>query len=323
MQRVFRFLPALLFSLLVALPAETAGAAQYPTREVRMIIPWNPGGSNDIMARTVQPVLEKHGIKIIVENIPGGSSAVGLGQVANAKPDGYTLGWATSSILSVIAEGKVPLSLAQYTPLVQASEDPLLLLVSKDSTTRNIKEFMKNVKANPGKVTIATPGARSVNDLLAVEATRAAGSSHRSVPYPGGSRVVAELIGGQVNAAVLKPGETMQVIKSGDLIPIACLTKERLSIFPDIPTLEENGYDIFPNGPLIQMSFIVAPAKLPNSIKAILVDAFTKAFSSKEFQNFAELNGFISNPVSGEKLDAKVKGVENALKIALKQFASK
>ena len=323
MQRIFRYLPVFLLALPLALPVTRAEAAKYPVREVRMVIPWNAGGSNDIMARLIQPVLEKEGLKIIVENVPGGSSAVGLGQVANAKPDGYTLGWATSSILSLIAEGKVPLKMEQYTPLVKASEDELILLVSKNSPHKNLKSFMDNIKANPGKVTIGTPGARTVNDLLAILAARSVGSTQRGVPYPGGSRVVAELLGGQINGAVLKPGESMQVIKSGDVLPIGIFTENRSEVLPGVPTFKESGYNVFPYGPLKQISFIVAPAGIPEEIKPILVKAFTTAFNSPEFKKFCAENAVVAQPVSGKALDDEVNGVIKTLREVLKQMNAK
>ena len=312
-----------LFVLAVVFAVAPVLGVDYPTREVRMVVPWNAGGSNDIMARVIQPLMEKEGIKIIVENVPGGGSAVGLGQVANAKPDGYMLGWGTSSILSIIAEGKVPLKLPQFTILTRASEDPLILLVSKNSPHKDLKSFMENLKTNPGTVTIGTPGARNVNDLLAMMVSKAAGSKHRSIPYPGGSRVVAELMGGQIDAAVLKPGETMQVMQSGDLIPIGIFTDERSLILPDVPTFKEIGYEVFSSGPLKQISFIMAPANLPMDIKEKLVTAFTTVFSSKEFQDFASTNGFVANPLSGKELEDDIVAVEQTLGQILKEVTAK
>lgn len=320
MHRIFRFLPFFAFSLLVTFSAAPADAAKYPTREVRMIVPWNAGGNNDLMARVAQPLLEKQGIKIVVENIPGGSSAIGLGAVATAKPDGYTLGWASSSILAVIAEGKVPLGINQFTYLVKGSEDPVLLLVGKNFPYKTIKDFMANIKANPDKVTIGAPGARTVNDLLAIMASRSVGSSHRSVPYPGGSRVVAELLGGQIDAAALKPAESMQVIQSGDVIPLGFLTKDRSPELAHLPTFIEEGFNTYLYGPLIQMSFVVAPANLPEDIKAILTKAFTEVFNSKEYNEFAVKNGFMVMPISGAELETQVKDVEQALRVVLKEI---
>jgi len=323
MLKMFRYVSAILFTALIVLPTYPALAASYPVREVRMVIPWNAGGSNDIMARLIQPVLEKEGVKIIVENVPGGSSAVGLGQVANAKPDGYTLGWATSSILSLIAEGKIPLTMEQFTPLVKASEDELILIVSKNSPHKNLKSFMDNIKANPGKVTIGTPGARTVNDLLAILMARSVDSTPRSIPYPGGSRAVAELLGGQIDGAVLKPGESMQVIKSGDVLPLGIFTENRSQVLPDVPTFKEMGYNVFPYGPLKQISFIVAPANLPEEFKPILIKAFTAAYNSPEFLKFCEENAVVANPVSGKALDDEVHGVVSTLGTVLKQMSGK
>ncbi|MDR2161103.1 MAG: tripartite tricarboxylate transporter substrate binding protein, partial [Desulfovibrio sp.] len=290
MKTLLSMLPAFLCAVLAAFPqAGAAFAAGYPEREIRLIIPWNPGGNNDLMARVLQPVLARQGIKIVVENIPGGSTTVGLGQVATAKPDGYTLAFATSAILSLIAEGNTPLKLEQFTNLTCISEDIFLLLVPKNSPYPNLKDFMEHVRQNPDKVTIGVPGASTLNNLMAVTTGRAIGSSIRNVPYTGGSRVVVELLGGQVDAGVLKPAEALQAMQGGS-ITIGSYTRQRFPLFPDVPTFQELGYDLFPHGQPIQMSFAVGPAGLPAEVKDKLTEAFAQAVQSPEFKKFCEEN---------------------------------
>ncbi|MDR2077292.1 MAG: tripartite tricarboxylate transporter substrate binding protein [Desulfovibrio sp.] len=323
MKTLFTLLPAFLCALLAAFPlARVASAAGYPEREIRLIIPWNPGGNNDLMARVLQPVLERQGIKIVVENIPGGSTTIGLGQVATAKPDGYTLAFATSAILSLIAEGNVPLKVEQFTNLTCISEDIFLLLVPKNSPFAKLKDFMEHVRKNPDKVTIGVPGASTLNNLMAVATGHALGSSIRNVPYTGGSRVVAELLGSQVDAGVLKPAEALQAMQGG-AIAIGSYSLERFPLFPDVPTFQELGYEIFPYGQPIQMSYAVGPAHLPAEIKDTLIKAFTEAVQSPEFKKFCEENAIIINPVSGEKLDAQVNAVTDALRAVHKALAEK
>lgn len=303
--------------LVASMQAPHPAQAAYPTHEIRLIVPWNAGGSNDLMARILQQVLEKKGVKLIVENVPGGSSVVGMGQVATAAPDGYTLGLASTSLLVVIAEGKLPITLDQYSYITRVSEDPVLLMVSKNSPFKTLKAFMDNIKANPGKVTIGAPGARTNNDLVAILASRSVGSTHRSVPYPGGSRVVAELLGGHIDAASLKPGESMEVLKSGDAIPLGFFTRERMAIMPDVPTFQELGYDVFQYGQLTQMSFVVGPAKLPPDVQKFLTEAFAEAVRSDEFQSFGATNGFVAKPITGDALKTAAADVTKAFSTVL------
>jgi tripartite-type tricarboxylate transporter receptor subunit TctC len=308
MKNIALFLSAV-FLLLV--PPAYGG---YPEREIRLIIPWNPGGANDVMARLLQPVLEREGIKIVVENIPGGGTTIGLGQVATAKPDGYTLAFATSAILSLIAEGNIPLKLENFTNLTCISEDTFMLVVPKDSPTKSLKEFMNKIQANPGKVTIGVPSASTLNNLMAILTGKILKASVRNVPYTGASRVVAELMGGQVESGVLKVNEVMPIAKSGDAVPLGSYTVERIAAFPDVPTFKEKGYDVFPFGMVTQMSFAVGPANLPDDIRQKLIKAFTNAVNSPEFKKYCSENGVIIDPVSGVELDKKVKDVTEALR---------
>lgn len=317
-----KLLKAIAFSAAAVITA-SAAAADFPTREVRFVIPWNPGGSNDIMARFIQPLMEKQGVKIVVENVPGGTGAIGMGQVATSKPDGYTVGMGTSSTLSVMAQGKVPLKLDQFTNLVRLSEDPLILVVPGKSPYKTLDEFMAYLKANPGKVTIGTPGSNNINHIFAAMTARGAGVPYRHVSYPGGSRVIAELMGGQVEAGVLKPSETIEQIKAGDLRPLGVFSKKRLDVLPDVPTFAEKGIDVFPFGTVRQMSYVAGPANLDPAAKAKLIKAFQAVVQGPEFQQFAKEKGFIADGLAGDELEKEVKEIGNAVAEVAKQVLSK
>ena len=305
------------FSAAAALP--TATAAEYPDREVRWVIPWNAGGSNDIMARYLQPLLAKQGLKVVIENVPGGTGAIGMGQVATSRPDGYTIGNGTSSTLAIIAQGKTPLKNEQFTHLIRVSVDPLILVVPGKSDIKTLDQFMAHMKAEPGKVTIATPGANNINHIFAAMTARGAGVAYRHVAYPGGSRVISELMGQQIQAAVLKPSETIEQIKSGDLRPLAVFSSKRLDVLPDVPTFKEKGIDVFPYGPMVQMAYIDAPAGLDPKVRATLTAKFRAAIESSDFKAFAAKNGFLIDPISGAELDAEVAEVSKAIAVVAKQ----
>lgn len=303
----------------VAFSVPGTAAAQYPEREVRWVIPWNAGGSNDIMARFLQPILAKQGVKVVVENVAGGTGAIGMGQVATARPDGYTIGMGTSSTLAIIAQGKTPLKNEQFTHIIRISVDPLVLLVPGKSNIKTLDEFMAHMKANPGKVTIGTPGSYNINHIFAVMTGRGAGVPFRHVSYPGGSRVVAELMGQQIEAGVLKPSETMEQIKSGDLRPIGVFANKRLDVLPDVPTFKDRGIDVYPFGPMVQMAYVAAPANMDPKVRATLTAKFKAALESPEFKKFAEQNGFLLDPISGAELDAEVVNVAKAIATVAEQ----
>lgn len=313
---------AALAGLVLGAPAPTLAGPDYPNKEIRWIIPWNPGGSNDIMARFLQPLLEKEGVKTVIENLPGGTGAIGMGEVATSKPDGYTIGNGTSSTLSIIAQGKAPLKNEQFTHVIRLSVDPLILVAPGSSPHKSLDAFLKHMKDNPGAVTIGTPGSNNLNHIFAAMTGQGAGVEFRHVPYPGGSRVVAELLGGQVEAGVLKPSETLEQIKAGELVPLGVYARKRLDILPDVPTFEEAGVDVFPYGPVVQMGYIEAPANLDPAVRAKLTDAFKKVLLGKEFQDFAAKNGFQADAMAGADLEEEVNGVAKAIAtVATKVFA--
>lgn len=301
--------------------AAAQAADDYPSKEIRWIIPWNPGGSNDIMARYLQPILEQQGFKTVIENIPGGTGAVGMGQVATAKPDGYTIGNGTSSTLAIIAQDKAPLENENFTHIIRLSVDPLMLVVPGNGKHDTLDKFINHMKQNPGKVTIGTPGTNNLNHIFAAMTARGAGVEYRHVPYPGGSRVVAELMGNQIEAGVLKPSETLEQIKAGDLKALGVYGKKRLEVLPDVPTFAEKDIDVFPFGPVVQMGYIEAPAGLDPKVREKLTQAFKTALTSAKFQDFAKKRGFVVDPISGAELEKEVEGVAGAIKqVADKTF---
>jgi tripartite-type tricarboxylate transporter receptor subunit TctC len=302
---------ACLISLLQT-PA-SRGQSSYPQRDITFIVPWNAGGSNDVAARALDPILREHGIKIVIENVVGATGVIGMRRVASAAPDGYTLGMGTSSTLALMAQGKAPLSNAQFTHVARVSTDPLMLLVSTKSEQKSLDDFIKYMKGNPDKVTIGTPGNYNLNHIFASMTARAAGVNFVNVPYTGGSKVVADLLGQHVDSGVLKPSETLGQIQEGLLKPIGIFANERLEMFPDVPTFKEKGYDVFPYGPVVQMAYVVGPANLPDDVRAKLITAFRAAIQDPRFKEFAKKNVFLVDDLTGDALTKEVDKVAAAL----------
>jgi tripartite-type tricarboxylate transporter receptor subunit TctC len=183
-----------------------AAQAPFPNKEIRLVVPWNAGGSNDIAARQLSAILAEEGVRLIVDNVPGATGSIGMTKVANAEPDGYTIGMGTSSTLALIAQGLTPLKNEQFAPIARVTLDPLVLLVPSDAPYgKDLDTFLAYVKKNPGKVSIGTPGNNNLNHIFAVMTGRAAGTDIIAVPYTGGSKVITDLAGKQIQAAVLKP----------------------------------------------------------------------------------------------------------------------
>jgi tripartite-type tricarboxylate transporter receptor subunit TctC len=265
------------------------------------------------MARALQPLLKEHGVQIVIENVVGATGTIGMRRVATSDPDGYTLGMGTSSTLAVIAQGKTPLKNEQFDHLIRVSTDPLMLLVPAKGPHQTIEAFLEHMKRNPGKASIGTPGTYNVNHIFAAMTARAAGVGYVNIPYTGGAKVVADLVGGHVEAGVLKPSETIGQIQEGLIKPIGVFANERLAAFPDVPTFKERGIDVFPFGPVLQMAYVVAPAKLPPAVRERLTSAFRAAIQDQRFKTFAEQNAFLVDDLTGDALTKEVNKVATAL----------
>ncbi|TAI66928.1 tripartite tricarboxylate transporter substrate binding protein [Bradyrhizobium sp. Leo170] len=307
MQKVAAIALACVISLLQA-PA-SHGQSSFPQRDITFVVPWNAGGSNDVAARALDPILREHGIKIVIENVVGATGVIGMRRVASAAPDGYTLGMGTSSTLALMAQGKAPLTNAQFTHIARVSTDPLMLLVSTKAEQKSLDDFIKYMKGNPDKVTIGTPGNYNLNHIFALMTARAAGVNFVNVPYTGGSKVVADLLGQHVDSGVLKPSETLGQIQEGLLKPIGIFANERLEMFPDVPTFKEKGYDVFPYGPVVQMAYVVGPANLPDDVRTKLITAFRAAIQDPRFKEFAKKNVFLVDDMTGDALTKEVDNV--------------
>lgn len=304
-------LPLLAVSALLAVAP--AGAAEFPAKEIRFVVPWNAGGSNDIAARALAQLAAEQGVQVIVENVPGATGAIGMTRVANAAPDGYTIGMGTSSTLALIAQNLTPLRNEQFAPIARVTIDPLILLVPSSSPASNIEAFVAHLKKNPGKVSIGTPGMNNLNHIFSVMTGRVAGVDIINVPYTGGSKVVADLAGKQLEAAVLKPSESKAMIDGGLVRPLAVFSNERLKALPDVPTFKERGYDVFPYGALVQMAYIVAPANVPEPVREKLTAIFSKAIQSAKFKTSTEQAGAVVDDLTGAALGREITDVQKSL----------
>jgi len=301
------------FGMAVSLAAAPAVAADpFPAKEIRLVVPWNAGGSNDIAARLLAQLAVEQGVQVIVENVPGATGSIGMTRVANAAPDGYTIGMGTSSTLSLIAQNLTPLRNEQFAPLARVTIDPLVLLVPTTGPA-NLEAFVEHMKKNPGKVSIGTPGTNNLNHIFSVMTGRVAGVEIINVPYTGGSKVVADLAGKQLEAAVLKPSESKAMMDGGLVKPIAVFANERLKTLPDVPTFKERGFDVFPHGPLVQMAYLVAPVGVSEPVREKLTAIFSKAIQSAKFKAPTEQAGAVVDDLTGAALGREITNVQKSL----------
>ena len=297
----------------------SAIAADFPVKEIKLVVPWNVGGSNDISARLISKILADEGITVVVDNVAGATGTIGMTKVANAEPDGYTIGMGTSSTLAMIAQGLTPLKNEQFAPIARVTTDQLLLLVPKDGPAKDLNSFEAMVKKNPGKISIGTPGSNNLNHIFAVMTGNLVDSSIITVPYTGGSKVIVDLAGKQIDAAVLKPSESKAQMDSNMVMPLGVFANERIKSMPNIPTFKEKGYNVFPYGPLVQMAYLAAPAKTPPEIQEKLIAIFNKSIQDPRFKAASEDGGAKVDSLTGKALGNEIVAVTNTLALVGKK----
>jgi tripartite-type tricarboxylate transporter receptor subunit TctC len=278
----------LLVIVALSLSAAAAFAQEaYPTHPVTMVVAFPPGGVAELTGRPTAIAMERVlKQRVIIENRPGAAGATGNAYVANAKPDGYTLLMALSSI-SVIPEAerlqgnKPPYELNQFAPIALVSADPVVLVVREEAPWKSVQEFVADAKKRPNKITYSSSGIYGALHMPFVMLEHATGTSLWHVPYNGGGPAIQALLGSQVDVTVGGPAVMIGQIKGGRLRPLANFGDKRLASLPDVPTLREIGI----NAEYFIWSGLVAPAGTPPAIVQKLRDAVRLAVEDPDFKN--------------------------------------
>ena len=249
-----------------------AWAQDYPNRPITLIVPFPPGGVADNVARPVALALGKQlGQPVIIENKQGAGGGIGMAQVARAKPDGYTLLLALSSI-SIIPEadkvlGRAPLfTLDQLTPVARFTADPVVLAVRAESPWKTYAEFIAYAKANPKKINYGSSGNYGTMHVPMEMLGSATGASFTHVPFTGAAPSVTALLGGSLDAVASGPSTVVQHVKAGKLRVLANWGPERHPALPDVPTLREQGVAV----EFAQWAGMFAPGGTPEPVLAAL-----------------------------------------------------
>jgi tripartite-type tricarboxylate transporter receptor subunit TctC len=228
--------------------ASMAAPDTYPSRAIRLIVPFAAGGANDIVARLLQPGLEKAlGQPVVIDNRPAASGTVGTDAVAKAQPDGYTLLMAfTTHTVNAAVNPKLPYNIEKdLAPVILIGKNPLLFIVNKDVPAKTFAEFIALAKTNPGKFNYSTPGASSQAHLLVELWGQLAGIKMLHVPYKGGAPAVLGAVTGEVQVTLMSPLASLAQIQAGMLRPLAVTSLERDRNFPNLPSIAESGFPGF------------------------------------------------------------------------------
>ncbi|WP_422447662.1 tripartite tricarboxylate transporter substrate binding protein [Thermoanaerobacterium sp. DL9XJH110] len=257
---------------------------KYPERPITMIIPNSPGGSTDLLGRTVAKGLEKYlGQPVIVQNKPGGSTTIGANELMNSKPDGYTIGSVNTGMITSSVLKKSPTDYAQeLEPIALAAISPQILAVKSDSEWKTLDEFINYAKTNPGKIKIGHTSVGGSTHMATALFEKTTGIEIEDVTFDGGSNAVAALLGGHIQAAMLSPVDFKQFMESKQVTALAETGEERIDdpVYKDVPTFKELGYDF---SEILWQGF-GAPKNMPEEVKHKLVEAFKKTINDPEIK---------------------------------------
>jgi tripartite-type tricarboxylate transporter receptor subunit TctC len=265
----------------LAAPAAAPAIAQapWPTRPIRLVVPFPPGGGTDFVARAVgQRLSEALGQPVVVENRPGAGGMIGADAVARATPDGYTIGIATSSThpAALVLQANVPYDpVRSFAPITQIGVTPYVLIGGPAARATTLAEFVAFAKANPGQVNYASVGVSTLGYLLTRQFESLAGITMTHVPYRGSAQVYPDLLNGTVAVLLDNPSGSAGLIRDGRLRAFAVTRKT--AVLPDVPTFGEAGVQGFEG---VFWYGYVAPAATPAPIVARIQAEVAKVLAS-------------------------------------------
>jgi tripartite-type tricarboxylate transporter receptor subunit TctC len=299
-------------------PVRSSSAQTYPSKPIRFFVPFPAGGSTDAVARAMQPALEKIlGQTVIVENRAGAGGTLGVDAVAKAAPDGYTIGLAGAGALGVnIGERTKRMydPSKDLAPISRAAESPFILVATPALQVSTLGDVIKLARAEPDRLSIGHGGNGTAMQLAAMMFVTMADVRINLVPYRGTAPAVTDAIAGHVQLAIADPPPSMGAISEGKLKAIAVSSKQRFSVFPDVPTFSELG---LPGFELTGWFGIVAPAATPPEIIAKLNAAAVGALKDAEVARRIRNVGMEPTPTTPQGLSAYLASdIAKAAKVA-------
>jgi tripartite-type tricarboxylate transporter receptor subunit TctC len=287
----------------LALAAGCAMAQAYPNRPVNVIVVYPAGAVADTMLRVVAEKLgNDFGLRMVLENRPGGSGIGGTRAVASAKPDGYTL--LMTGVNHVTNTGlftKLPYdTFRDFTPIGVIGRVPVVLVANPGAGYKTVQDLVRAAKARPGEINFASSGVGTAGHLATESFARAAGVKLNHIPYKGGPQALTDTVSGQVQINTLAYPIAAQFIKDGRLVPLLQAGKERNKALPGVPNMEELGMGKF----IIDAWFgLLAPANMDPAARAFLKNALAKVMADPEIIAKLESQGFLPGTADPTELE--------------------
>jgi tripartite-type tricarboxylate transporter receptor subunit TctC len=313
------------FLAIAALAFTGAALAQaWPAKPIKIIVPYPPGGTSDILARSVgQKLTEAYGQAVIVENKPGATGNIGADYVAKSPPDGYTLLLADIGSLAIAPSVAPSLPfdpVKDFAPVAMVAYSPHLLVVHPSVPAKDARELIALGRAKPDSLNFAVSGLGGANHLAGIDFAQRAGIKWTYIPYKGGSQALTDMVGGQANVMFNGMLATYPFVKDGKLKVLAISSAKRFAAAPDIPTVAELGMPGFETG---SWQGIVAPAGTPPEIVKKLHATVTAILATPEMKEKLISAGAEVLPQSPEQFGAFIRGERDRWAKVVKESGAK
>jgi len=299
----------------------SAVASDYPTKPIDVIVAYAAGGGTDVGARILAKVAPKYVSQpLVIVNKPGAGGEVGFMALAQAKPDGYTIGFINPpTIVMLPFQRKVGYKMSDFKYIINIMEDVGCLSVRTESKYKTLEDFIKDARQKPGEVTVGNAGAGSDAHMTAVDIARRANISVTPVPFKGASEARTAVMGGHVDAVVMKVGEAKPYVESNQIRILGVAAGERLKDFPQVPTFREKGI-------LTAMTTtraIAGPSGIPVAAVKYLHDQLKKTMEDPEFIELTQKTGVYVKYMTAEEYKKYIDGLEQTYGPMWKEMGKK
>lgn len=284
--------------------------AAYPDRAIRLIVPFTPGGTTDILARAIGDKLtQAWGQTVVIENVPGAGGIIGTERVARATPDGYTLLMGHIGTLgvnpSLYKKNRIE-PLTMFAPVAWVAKVPNILVVNPSLPVNSFAELIDYAKKNPDKINFGSGGNGSAAHIATEYLMLRAGINMTHVPYRGTGPAVNDLLAGQNQLMFTGTPAVIGFIKSGKLRPLAASSSKRVDVLPDVPTVSESGLPQVKGFEADQWYGIVAPAGTPSDVVTKLNTEINRIISAPDLVQRFESEGAVANPTTPQAFGAMI-----------------
>jgi tripartite-type tricarboxylate transporter receptor subunit TctC len=261
---------------------------KFPTRDINLVIAFAPGGNIEMNAQFLRPMIQKIlGVNAVLVMKPGGDTTIGAHYAANAPADGYTLMPHTASLFCTQYTTKAGVSYKRFDPVIRTTAMPYGICVGTESPFKTLKQLIDHAKANPGKMVIGNSGTGAMNHIAWLGIEMILGVKFAHMPFKGSGPYMTALVGGHIDAAMSDLNSLYPFIEAKKIRMLAVSSPERNSLLPDVPTFEENGFELNVGS----WSVFFVPKGTPKERIQILHNAFKEAMNTKEYQEFYKKQG--------------------------------